>query len=87
VLDYSVYETEKKAGNVDENKVRVIWETPPYTDYHFSIRGDVDAIFGAGFKEKVRRILAQFDRSSFIAAKNDDFNKIEEIAYTLELLN
>jgi phosphonate transport system substrate-binding protein len=96
VLDYSVYETEKKAGNVDENKVRVIWETPPYTDYHFSIRGDVDAIYGAGFKEKVRRtilgikdkeILAQFDRSSFVAAKNDDFSKIEEIAYTLELLN
>jgi phosphonate transport system substrate-binding protein len=95
-LDYSVYETEKKAGNVDENKVRVIWETPPYTDYHFTIRGDVDAIFGAGFKERVKQAivalddkecLAQFSRSIFRPAKNEDFMRIEEIAYQLELLN
>ena len=30
VLDYSVWETEKKAGKVDETKVSVIWELPDF---------------------------------------------------------
>ncbi len=96
VLDYSVYEAEKKAGNVDESKVRVIWKTPPYTDYHFTIRGDVDKVFGAGFKNRVQQaivdlddkdILAQFARTKFVPSSNEDYNQIEEIAYQLELLN
>jgi phosphonate transport system substrate-binding protein len=60
-LDYSIYEDEKKAGRVDENKVRVIWETPPFPDNHFTIQGDLDEVFGAGFKEKVIRAILELD--------------------------
>ena len=61
VLDYSVWELEKKAGKVDPAQVQVIWETPTYPDYQWTIRGDVDATFGAGFKDKVQAALLALD--------------------------
>ena len=96
VLDYSVWETEKKAGKVDETKVSVIWESPTFPDYQWTIRGDVDARFGAGFKEKVsaallaiddKAILEPFARSKFISAKNADYAPIEDVAKATDLLN
>ena len=96
VLDYSVWELEKKAGKIDESQVKVIWETPTYPDYNWTIRGDVDAAFGAGFKDKLRAailaiddpaVLASFARSNFIPAKNADYAPIEEVARTSGLLN
>jgi phosphonate transport system substrate-binding protein len=87
-LDYSIYENEKKAGRVDENNVRIIWETPSYPDNHFTIQGDLDEVFGPGFKQKVKRailelddkyILNKFGRSKFIAASNAKYAQIEEV--------
>ena len=96
VLDYSVYELDKKAGKIDESKVSVIWETPPFPDYQWTIRGDVDAIYGVGFSQKVRdallnisdrAILDPFGRSKFIPASNADYAPIEEVAKSANLLN
>ncbi len=96
VLDYSVWELEKKAGKVDESQVKVIWETPTFPDYNWTVRGDVDAAFGADFKEKLAAallaiedpaILASFARSKFIPAKNGDYAPIEEVARTGGLFN
>jgi phosphonate transport system substrate-binding protein len=93
-MDYTVYETEKKAGKVDDSKVAVIWETPAFPDYQFTIRGDVDQIFGAGFKEKVKQailglsdkeILGFFARSKFIPASNDQYKPIEDVAAATKL--
>lgn len=94
VMDYTVYEIEKKAGKVDENKVSVIWETPTFPDYQFTIRGDVDKTFGAGFKEKVKQailslddkdILGFFARSKFIPASNAEYKPIEDVAAATKL--
>ncbi len=96
VLDYTVYEVEKKAGKIDETKVSVIWETPTYPDYQFTVRGDVDAKFGAGFKDRLKgailalddkEILGFFARSKFIPAKNEDYRPIEDVADASKLLN
>jgi phosphonate transport system substrate-binding protein len=96
VLDYSVWELEKKAGKVDPAQVQVVWETPTYPDYQWTIRGDVDATFGAGFKDKVQAallalddpaIFKEFARSKFIPAKNSDYKPIEEVAATTGLIN
>jgi phosphonate transport system substrate-binding protein len=93
-LDYTVYEVEKKAGHVDESHVSVIWESPTFPDYQFTIRGDVDKEFGPGFKEKVRQailslddpeILGYFARSKFIAASNEQYAPIEEVAAATKL--
>jgi phosphonate transport system substrate-binding protein len=96
VLDYSVWELDKKAGKVDAAQVAVIWETPTYPDYQWTVRGDVERTYGAGFKEKLRAallaiddrtILDQFARSKFIPAKNSDYAPIEEVGKVTNLLN
>ena len=94
VMDYTVYEVEKKAGRVDESRVSVIWESPTFPDYQFTIRGDVDKQFGPGFKDKVRQailsladpeILGYFARSKFIPASNAQYAPIEEVAAATKL--
>ncbi|MGO8955147.1 MAG: putative selenate ABC transporter substrate-binding protein [Rhodomicrobium sp.] len=93
-MDYTVYETEKKAGKVDESRVSVIWETPTFPDYQFTIRGDVDKTFGAGFAVKVKQaildlddkdILSFFARSKFIPASNEQYKPVEEVAAATKL--
>ena len=96
VLDYSVWDLDQKAGKVDPAQVSVIWESPPFPDYQWTIRGDVEATFGPGFSDKVRAallsiddpaILGIFGRTKFIPAKNEDYTPIEEVAKTTGLLN
>ncbi|MFV8819168.1 putative selenate ABC transporter substrate-binding protein [Haliea sp. E17] len=95
VVNYLVWQNEVAAGKVDPEKVAVIWETPNYPDYQWTLRGDVDATFGAGFADKVRaallelddpELLAAFPRESFVPASNADYAPIEDVARTLDLL-
>jgi phosphonate transport system substrate-binding protein len=96
VLDFTVWELDKRAGKIDPTQVIVIWETPTFPDYQWTVRGDVDKTYGAGFKEKLRAallaiddkaILDQFARSKFIPAKNSDYDPIEEVGKVTNLLN
>lgn len=96
VLDYTVWDLDSKAGKVDSSQVLVIWETPTYPDYQWTIRGDVEKTYGRGFKEKVktallaiddRAILDQFARTKFIPAQNSDYAPIEDVAKTVNLIN
>jgi phosphonate transport system substrate-binding protein len=95
-VDYSVWELEKQAGKVDAAQVGVIWESPTFPDYQWTVHGDVDNVYGGGFKEKLRaaliaiddpKILEQFARSKFIPAKNSDYGPIEEVGKVTNLLN
>ncbi|MYM63334.1 putative selenate ABC transporter substrate-binding protein [Pseudomaricurvus sp. HS19] len=95
-VNYAVWESELAAGKIDTDKVQVIWTTPTYPDYQWSIRGDVDKRFGAGFQDKVRaalldmkdpELLASFPRQSFVPASNDDYDPIEETAKAIDLLD
>lgn len=96
VLDFTVWQLDSKAGKVDPSQVAVIWESPPFPDYQWTVRGDVDRVHGAGFKEKLRAalvavddpaILTPFARSKFIPAKNTDYDPIEDVAKVTDLLN
>jgi phosphonate transport system substrate-binding protein len=96
VLNYSVWKNEVQAGKVDPQKVQVIWETPAYPDYQWTIRGDADATFGAGFTGKVRKALLEmndpvlldsFERTKFIPASNADYQPIEDVAKAIGLLD
>lgn len=95
-VNYSVWESEVAAGRIDPNKVKVIWTTPTYPDYQWSVRGDVDQRFGNGFKEKIRAallnmndldLLASFPRERFIPAANADYAPIEATAKSIGLLD
>ncbi|MFN3714009.1 MAG: putative selenate ABC transporter substrate-binding protein [Alcanivoracaceae bacterium] len=95
-LSYQVWDKELADGLIDPDKVAVVWTTPSYPDYHWVIRGDVDARFGAGFADRVRdallnlddrAILDAFPREKFIPASNDDFLPILETARSLGLMD
>jgi phosphonate transport system substrate-binding protein len=95
-LNYEVWNTELAQGRIDTGKVSVIWETPPYPDYHWVIRGDVDKTWGAGFKERVRATLLAiedpalmkvFARSKFVPAKNGDYDPILETGKAIGVLD
>ncbi len=95
-MDYTVFDLERQAGRVDPAQVAVIWETPPFPDYNWTVRGDVEARFGAGFKERLRAtlvgcrdaaILAPFGRSGFIPANNAQYDPVEQVALATDLLN
>ena len=86
-LNYKVWENEVEAGRVDSAKVRVIWRTPTYPDYNWTIRGDVEKKYGKGFVDKVqkalldmkdRELLDSFPRTRFIAADNSVYGPILE---------
>ncbi|MFL6951254.1 MAG: putative selenate ABC transporter substrate-binding protein, partial [Xanthobacteraceae bacterium] len=47
VLDYTVWDLDSKAGKVEPSQVQVIWESPTYPDYQWTVRGDVDQRYGA----------------------------------------
>ena len=95
-VNFKVWENEMKAGKIDSAKIRVIWQTPPYPDYQWTIRGDVDKVFGKGFKARVRKalldlddpeILASFPRSRFIPAANADYRPILEVGKSIGLID
>lgn len=95
-VNYKVWESQLAAGQVDAEQVSVIWKTPPYPDYHWVIRGDVDQRFGEGFADQVQQalvslndeaILAAFPRSAFIEANNEDYQPILDTARQIGLID
>ena len=95
-LNYQVWDQALADGDIDTDKVRVIWETPAYADYHWTVRGDLDERFGDGFSERVTEVLLAIDdpelleafpRSAFVPADNDDYQAIEDTAESIGLLD
>ncbi|GHE21543.1 putative selenate ABC transporter substrate-binding protein [Halomonas urumqiensis] len=94
-VNFTVWEAAVADGRVDTDKVSVIWATPPYPDYNWTLRGDADERFGEGFTDEVQaaflemddpELLASFPREAFIEADNDFYQPIEDVAEELGLL-
>lgn len=94
-LNYAVYDRAVADGAPEVADTTLLWKTPPYPDYNWTIRGDVDARFGEGFADRVQaallalddpEILAAFPRSGFIPAENADYQPIEDTARALDLI-
>ena len=95
-LNFQVWEKELGDGNIDTDAVQVIWKTPDYPDYQWTIRGDVDERFGDGFKQRVTEallnldnpeLLESFPRSGFIPAFNADYEPIRKTAQEIGILD
>ncbi len=96
-LNEQVWSSNVKAGKVDPNKVRVIWRTPTYPDYHWVARPGLDQKFGSGFTERIRStliglkpdtarrrdVLELFGAKRFIPAKASDYAAIEKVGRQL----
>ncbi|OUR78156.1 putative selenate ABC transporter substrate-binding protein [Colwellia psychrerythraea] len=95
-VNYKVWESALAAGKIDTNKVKVIWKSPTYPDYQWTIHSDVEANFGPGFADKVKaallnmdspELLNSFPRSSFVNAENKDFQPVEDVAKQIGLID
>jgi phosphonate transport system substrate-binding protein len=91
-VNYAVYDQRVKDKKTDPETCRVIWRTPPYPDYNFTAHPELEDVFGAGFTAKLQAaligmkdpaLLAAFPRKSLIAARNEDFAAIEDVARDL----
>jgi len=95
-VNFKVWDKELKEGKIDTKKVSIIWTTPTYPDYQWTIRGDADKTWGEGFTAKVKAalldlkdadLLSRFPRSGFIEAKNADYKPILDTAKSIGLID
>ncbi len=95
-VNYKVWDKMLSEGKIDQNKVSIIWKTPSYPDYQWSVRGDVDRVFGKGTTNKVQwsllnmkdeALLNSFPRQSFILATNQDYAPIKKTAQAIGLMD
>jgi phosphonate transport system substrate-binding protein len=96
-LNSQVWDSALKEGRVDTKKVRVIWQTPTYVDYHWVVRPGLDQRFGKGFTNRLqkallninkksengRTVLELFAAESFIPAKESQYESIEKVGRQL----
>ncbi len=92
-LNEQVWKARLKEGKINPSKVKVIWRTPPYHDYHWLARPDLDKRFGNGFTSRLRKVLISFSKENarqkiilesfgaekFIPSENKNYIQIEKI--------
>lgn len=95
VVNYKVYERRVAEGETDPDVCRVIWKTPYYADYNWTAHPELDAVHGEGFVDRLQQVLTSIDdpvllaalpRQRLIPARNEDFDKIRQVALDLEML-
>ncbi|MDJ0976539.1 MAG: putative selenate ABC transporter substrate-binding protein [Planctomycetota bacterium] len=95
VVSYTTYDRRVKEGDTDPAKCFILWKTPDYPDYNFTAHPKLEETYGAGFTKKLQKalldmksetLLAGFQRTGMIPAKNSDFAVIKELAMELGLL-
>lgn len=96
VLNESVWEKLVESGKVDVNKVKVIWTTPAYVDYNWTVRGDLDrmlmtritrAFLNLDHANPEHRKIMDLQRArGYVIATPDDFKGVEAAAKAAKLL-
>ena len=90
-----------ESGDVDLEKVQVIWRTPAFYDYHWVIRPDVLERYGEDFIEHVtqaftqldsdnpdhKEILDLFSAEKFIVTENGNYIEIETVGRDIGMIN
>lgn len=95
-LNASVWEKLVREKKVDTGKVRVIWTTPPYYDYNWTVRGDLDpaivkkltaAFLKLDAGNPAHKELLDLQRASkFVPTRPENYKGIEEAARSAGLL-
>ena len=98
VLNEDVWNRAVQESKVDTGKVKEFYITPAYYDYNWTVQGNLDQIYGAGFTEKIRQALLElnppnheeildlFSTERFITTSNDNYRVIEDVARELEII-
>jgi len=94
-INYKVYERRVLEGSTDPDRVQVVWKTPPYADYNWTVHPHVETLFGLGFIQRLQsalvdiddpKLLAALPRKRLIVAKNQDFDGIRDVAKILNMI-
>jgi phosphonate transport system substrate-binding protein len=97
VVDFAVYNKRVADKKTDPDVCRVIWESPPFPDYNFTVHPSIENDFGAGFTQKLQmalidmttknpELLKAFPRSALIEATSDQFAPLEQVCRELGFL-
>jgi phosphonate transport system substrate-binding protein len=95
-LNFLVWEKLVETKKVDLSKVNVFWTTPPYVDYVWTVRGDLDK----GLQERITSAFLKLDyqypegkhlldlhrTKKYVKANDEDWKGIEEAAVAADLL-
>ncbi len=95
-LNFLVWDKLVQTKKVDTSKVVVFWTTPPYVDYVWTVRGDLDI----GLQERIasaflkldyantehRQLLDLHRTKKYIRANDEEWTGIEEAAVAAGLL-
>ncbi len=95
-LNFLVWDKLVQTKKVDLSKVNVFWTTPPYVDYVWTTRGDLDK----GLQERIaaaflkldyqnpehRKLLDLHRTKKYIRANDEDWKGVEEAAVAAGLL-
>ncbi|GAB4557105.1 MAG: putative selenate ABC transporter substrate-binding protein [Haliangiales bacterium] len=95
-LNQQVWDRMVAKQQIDTDKVRVIWTTPPYVDYVWTARAAVDERQRQAFAEAFmaltpenpshRPILERLGAERYVKADASDFDNIEAVARKIGLL-
>ena len=95
VLNYKVYEKRVAAGTTDPDVVRIIWKTPTFADYNWTVHPTADELLGAGFIDKLQKALVSIDnpdlltalpRNRLIPATNEEYVELRAVAEALGMV-
>jgi phosphonate transport system substrate-binding protein len=96
VLNESVFQKMIDEKRMDPAKVRVLWTTPEYFDYNWTVRGDLDskvieklrsAFLGLDYSNPEHKQILDLQRThKFIPTKPENYRSIEEAAKSAGLL-
>ena len=98
VLSEDVWNRAVNNGKVDGSKVREFYTTPDYFDYNWTVRPNLDQVYGEGFSGKLRQallalntqehgeILELFNTDGFIESNNSNYRNIESVARGLGIV-
>jgi len=97
VLNASVWEKLVASGKVDTDKVHVLATTPPYFDYNWTVRGDLDPALAEKIKQSFlaldpanpahKTILDLQAADRFIETSPENYRSIEDAARAVGLLS
>jgi phosphonate transport system substrate-binding protein len=96
-LNEQVWDSRVDSGEVDLDRVELLWRTPAFYDYHWVITPEVEERYGKGFIEQVQQaffnldpsnpehaeILDLFGAEGFKETQNSNYDQIESVAREL----
>ena len=97
-LNEHVWKRAVDNGKADPTRVREFYTTPDYFDYNWTVRANLDQVYGQGFTGKLQaallklnpqehgEILELFSTEQFIATENKNYQAIEDVARSLGMI-